>query len=220
MKIYICEPYLDWECDQMTPFVCCITIEDDYDVEVLSKMIKEGDFIRIHRYFWLIVSNVNFIATPRKMIELLGRKYGMDEERVLIEKNMTIEIEVESEEGNADKIRKLEKMKREHEKYEMYKKSISSEHIQNEGFRILQQYIDRKPYQIVYGNDVITSMKEGLIKVVFACWKFIKVQDQRMIKILTHESHKYEKTNIVVIWKGNEHYEELKSYGGIVGVLY
>lgn len=111
-------------------------------------------------------------------------------------------------------------MKREHEKYEMYKKSISSEQIQNEGFRILQQYIDRKPYQIVYGNDVITSMKEGLIKVVFVSWKFIKVQDERMIKILTHESHKYEKTNIVVIWKGNEHYEELKSYGGIVGVLY
>lgn len=218
MKIYVMYPYFDYECDRMTPFHCYIKIEDDYDIEVLSKIVGEGDFLRIRGSFWMIIRNVDLIEGPPKILQVEGRKHGTIEEAVTIRAN--IEIELEYEEIDADKIRKLEKIYRENDKFEIYKQSLSSEHIQNEGFRILQQYIDRKPYKVVYGNEAVSSMEEELAQVVFVSWKFIKVQEERMFHILTQDSHKYKKTNIVVIWKGNEHYEELKNYGGIVGVLF
>ena len=219
MKIYVVPPYYDWEYDKLTDYKYCITFEDDYDLEIISKLIKEGDIIRIIHYNSprIVVQNVNFIELPKKLIEIRGIKYYMAVETIVIGINMQIEIDIKDE--NIDRINKLNKMIEFNHKFEMYKKAISSEQIQNEGFRILHQYINRRPYKVIYGNDVISSMKNELVKVIFVCWNFIKLQDERMINILTQDNHKYNNTNIVVIWKGNENYEELKTYGGIVGVL-
>lgn len=41
-----------------------------------------------------------------------------------------------------------------------------------------------------------------------------------MINILTKLNRQYNEANIVVFWEGNENYAELKTYVGIVGVLY
>lgn len=220
MKIYFVPPYYDGECDRFTDYKYDIMIEDDYDLEILSKLIKAGDIIRIIFFDspWMIVQNVNFIELPKKMIEIRGQKYGHVDEIFSIGINMKIEIEVKNE--YVDRINKMNKMVEFNHKFEMYKKAISNEHIQNEGFRILQQYINRQPYKVIYGNEVISLMNKELVKVVFVCWNFIKLQDEQLINILTQDSHKYNNANIVIIWKGNENYEELKTYGGIVGVLF
>ena len=63
MKIYVVPPYYDWEYDKLTDYKYCITFEDDYDLEIISKLIKEGDIIRIIHYNSprIVVQNVNFI---------------------------------------------------------------------------------------------------------------------------------------------------------------
>lgn len=154
------------------------------------------------------------------MIEVGGIIYGSRDNPFKIEAGMNIDIQIPQ--TNANRIRKMMKLMESisTDKFEIYKQSISSEHIQNESFRILQRYIEREPYKVIFGNDVISSMNKELVKVVFVSWKFIKEQDDKMTHILTNLNHKYNKANIVVFWKGNENYAELKNYGGIVGVLY
>lgn len=218
MKIYVDSPYYNGEGDSCNCYRYSITIEDEYDVEVISQIIKAGDFISLDSYFWTFVINANFINGPLKTIQIDGSKYGDIVETISIGANTKIEIHIEQEE--VDRVEKMNKMIKNLEIYEMYKKSISSDHIQNEGFRILQQYINKKPYKVIYGNDVISSMNKELVKVVFVCWNFIKTQDIKIVNLLTQNNHKNNKTNIIVVWKGNENYNELKNYGGIVGVLF
>ena len=202
-------------------YIFTIEIKDEYDVEMVSKIIIPGDFIRIASKNVAIDStNVNYIEIPKKMIEVGGIIYGSRDNPFKIEAGMNIDIQIPQ--TNANRIRKMMKLMESisTDKFEIYKQSISSEHIQNESFRILQRYIEREPYKVIFGNDVISSMNKELVKVVFVSWKFIKEQDDKMTHILTNLNHKYNKANIVVFWKGNENYSELKNYGGIVGVLY
>lgn len=220
MKIEFSYPIYDYEGGRLAFYQYKITIEDEFDVEYIYKMIKAGDFILVYGkpIFWAIITNTKLIDGPEKMIEIEGNIEGIKATTFTIGKNDTIDLDFEPEVDV--RLEKLEKLKENLVKFEMYKKAISTEHIQNEGFRILQKYINTKPSQVVYGNNVISSMDNELVKVVFVSWNFIKNQDLKMIKLLTQESHKYNKTNIVVVWKGNENYQELKNYGGIVGVLY
>lgn len=105
-------------------------------------------------------------------------------------------------------------------RFDKYKMSISNEKIQNKSFDILKEYMNKKPYDIIYGNDVIKLMNDGLIKVAFVSWKFLKRQDDEIFDKLTNINNKFNKTNLVVMWKENKNYEQLIEYGGIIGVLY
>lgn len=216
MKIFVLFPYDNGEQDRFPYFQYYITLEDEYDVEVISKIIKAGDLIQLDKSYWTSVMNINYNA-QQKIIEIEGEQLRTIK-TFTIGANMKVGIEIDQED-NA-RLDKMNRMIKDIPKYEMYKKSVSTEHIQNEGFRILHEYMNRKPHKLVFGNDVISSMNNELVKVVFVCWKFFKTHDIKMVKILTQENHKHNNANIIVVWKGNENYEELKNYGGIVGVLY
>lgn len=217
MKIYISFSYYDWDEDSPNFH---IKAEDDYDIEILSKYIKVGDYFFVKRNggCWYLIRNVRYVNTPMKMIEITGLKYHQIEETIYIKPNMEIELQIDP--SDEDRIEKLENLCKNINKFERYKKAISTEHIQNEGFRILHEYMNKKPYQVIYGNDVLLSMKKELVKVIFVSWKFIKTQNDKIINTLTKENHKSNNANIVVVWKYNENYDELKSLGGIIGVLY
>lgn len=216
MKIDVLFPYDNGEQDRFHYFQYRIKMEDQFDVELISRIIKVGDIVRDNNSYFTTVIAVDFDA-QQKTLEINGRQLFTNKV-ISFGTNKAIEILIHQE--NDHRLKKMNKMIEDIPRYEMYKKSVSSDHIQNEGFRILHEYINRKPYKVVFGNDVISSLNDEQVKVVFVCWKFIKTSNKKLFKILAPDTHKYKNANIIVVWKGNENYEELKTYGGIVGVLY
>lgn len=118
-----------------------------------------------------------------------------------------------------DEIKSLED-RRDEEDYKIYKESISSEEIQNSSYRILKNCMSKNGNKVIYGKDAITNLENGTVKVVFVNWTFLKRTEEKIFSMLTKKENKYNNASIVVIGKGNDNYKEIKSYGGIIGVLY
>ncbi|KAK8844514.1 hypothetical protein M9Y10_024379 [Tritrichomonas musculus] len=118
-----------------------------------------------------------------------------------------------------EKVKMIEKMDSRFERYKIYKECVSDIMIRRESFRILREYMENKNDKIIYGFNVISNIENNDVKVVFVVWSFVKNLNEKLFKMLTNKENKYKDVNIVVFGKGDEYYEEIKNYGGIVGVI-
>ena len=78
--------------------------------------------------------------------------------------------------------------------------------------------MNKKMAKVIYGYDVISNIEK--VKVIFVTWSFVKRVKKEWFKLLTNKDNKIKNTNIVVFNKGSNKYEEIKMYGGIIGVIY
>ena len=109
-------------------------------------------------------------------------------------------------------------MDKRYEENKIYRESVSDIYIQNESFRILKEYMNKKMDKVIYGYDVISNIEK--VKVVFVSWPFVKNLKKEWFKLFTNKENKIKNANIVVFSKGNKNYNEIKMYGGIIGVIY
>lgn len=198
-------------------YIYGIQIQYQEDLKMFSKVITQSDRIQLHTFSYnndLIVDEVEYVEEPEKSLIVTGKYFpGDDSHSLSIKLNDIFYYQSLYQE-------KIQLFEKKYETYKLYKQSVSDLDLQQRCFAILHRLMNKDMEKIVFGKDVISKIKDDLIHVVLVNWTFLKHQDQQWFSLLTDKSHKIKRANIVVIDKGTELYEELKNYGGIVGVLF
>lgn len=198
-------------------YIYGIQIQYPEDLKSFSKVISQSDLIQLHTYSYynnLIVDKVEYVEEPEKSIIVTGKYFPDDDFHSLSIKLNDIFYYQTLFLG------KIDSFQQKYSLYKIYKESVSDLDLQQKCFTILHRLMNKDMEKIVFGKDVISNIKDDLVHVVLVNWTFLKQQDQQWFSLLTDISHKIKRANIVVIDKGTELYEELKNYGGIVGVLF
>ena len=195
-----------------------IRIEYEEEVNKIYKIIGNGDLFRFNK----LENNKYFVIEDKKYIEdEIKNKYI----NIIVKykggrKSLFIGVKdsIEMMTRDYSKIEDIYRMDERYEDYKIYRESISNIYIQNESFRILKEYMNKKMDKVIYGYDVISNIEK--VKVIFVTWSFVKRVKNEWFKLLTNKDNKIKNTNIVVFNKGSNKYEEIKMYGGIIGVIY
>ena len=195
-----------------------IRIEDDEEVLKIYRIIGIGDLFRFNnsnRNNYSVIEDIKYIENGNndKYINIIVNDKG-NRKSLFIGINDSFELITR----DYTKIDSIYNMDKRYEEYKIYRESVSDDYIQNESFRILKEYMNKKMDKVIYGYDVISNIEK--VKVVFVSWSFVKNLKNEWFKLLTNKENKIKKANIVVFSKGNKNYEELKMYGGIIGVIY
>ncbi|KAK8884626.1 hypothetical protein M9Y10_043742 [Tritrichomonas musculus] len=195
-------------------------IRIEYDEEVLKiyRIIGIGDLFRFNnsnRNNYSVIEDIKYIENGNndKYINIIVNDKG-NRKSLFIGINDSFELITR----DYTKIDSIYNMDKRYEEYKIYRESVSDDYIQNESFRILKEYMNKKMDKVIYGYDVISNIEN--VKVVFVSWSFVKNLKNEWFKLLTNKENKIKNANIVVFSKGNKNYEELKMYGGIIGVIY
>lgn len=96
-------------------------------------------------------------------------------------------------------------------------KYISEKSIQDKGYEILKEYIDKKYQLVVYGHKVLEKLENDELQVLFVTYSIVEQQGAKMKAKMI--SHKYNKTNIIIYDEKSPYWNELKEYGEIIGVF-
>ena len=195
-----------------------IRIEDDEEVLKIYRIIGIGDLFRFNnsnRNNYSVIEDIKYIENGNndKYINIIVNDKG-NRKSLFIGINDSFELITR----DYTKIDSIYNMDKRYEENKIYRESVSDIYIQNESFRILKEYMNKKMDKVIYGYDVISNIEK--VKVVFVSWSFVKNLKNEWFKLLTNKENKIKKANIVVFSKGNKNYEELKMYGGIIGVIY
>ncbi|KAK8884568.1 hypothetical protein M9Y10_043682 [Tritrichomonas musculus] len=199
-------------------------IRIEYDEEVLKiyRIIGIGDLFRFNnsdRNNYSVIEEIRIIENGSNdkykfnIININVNDKG-NRKSLFIGVNDSFEL-ITRDYTKIDSIYNIDKR---YEEYKIYRESVSDVYIQNESFRILKEYMNKKMDKVIYGYDVISNIEN--VKVVFVSWSFVKNLKKEWFKLFTNKDNKIKNANIVVFSKGNKNYEELKMYGGIIGVIY
>ena len=182
----------------------------------ISKFIAKDDEIYVYKSgtVKIKVEEVIYIEDLEKKILIKGRN-KVKFCSVYIKEKDTFDFFT----SDNEKVKIIEKMDSRFEGYKIYKDSVSDIRIRRESFRILREYLENKNDKVIYGFNVISNIENNKVKVVFVVWSFVKNLNEKLFKILINKENKYKDVNIVVFGKGDEYYNEIKNYGGIVGVI-
>ncbi|KAK8870474.1 hypothetical protein M9Y10_008357 [Tritrichomonas musculus] len=199
-------------------------IRIEYDEEVLKiyRIIGIGDLFRFNnsdRNNYSVIEDIRIIENGSNeknrfnIINIIVNDKG-NRKSLFIGVNDSFEL-ITRDYTKIDSIYNLDKR---YEEYKIYRESVSDIYIQNESFRILKEYMNKKMDKVIYGYDVISNIEK--VKVVFVSWPFVKNLKKEWFKLFTNKENKIKNANIVVFSKGNKNYNEIKMYGGIIGVIY
>ena len=207
---------LDYYVDRDDIYEFSILIQYEEDLKSISKVISKGDIICFKKEnIWKErVENVNYIENTEKKILIEVRMKDNSFKNFYI----YVSDEFKMYKTNSYEVERIYKIINYSDKYDIYRKSISGDFIKEESFRILKEYMNKKKDKVIYGQEVISYIEKEKVKVVFVNWTFLILrQEEKWFLILTNEENKYK--NVNVVGKGDENYNEIKSYGGIIGVL-
>ena len=199
-------------------------IRIEYDEEVLKiyRIIGIGDLFRFNnsdRNNYSVIEDIRIIENGSNeknrfnIINIIVNDKG-NRKSLFIGVNDSFELITR----DYTKIDSIYNMDKRYEEYKIYRESVSDDYIQNESFRILKEYMNKKMDKVIYGYDVISNIEK--VKVVFVSWPFVKNLKKEWFKLFTNKENKIKNANIVVFSKGNKNYNEIKMYGGIIGVIY
>ena len=199
-------------------------IRIEYDEEVLKiyRIIGIGDLFRFNnsdRNNYSVIEDIRIIENGSNeknrfnIINIIVNDKG-NRKSLFIGVNDSFELITR----DYTKIDSIYNMDKRYEENKIYRESVSDIYIQNESFRILKEYMNKKMDKVIYGYDVISNIEK--VKVVFVSWPFVKNLKKEWFKLFTNKENKIKNANIVVFSKGNKNYNEIKMYGGIIGVIY
>lgn len=216
-----------------------ICVDNTSDYAILYKIIKIGDIIKtnvrrkdkslkihiLHADASLLVEKIEYIIEPEETIHIVGTIIESDEIYIPPGTRLNFwvidgcKLELIKNKWESDELDLLKNQSKKTEKHVERDKMISDRDLQEKCFDILHKYIVKNYSLIIYGNESFEALENGAVKVLLVTEEFIKRQNDRWKNILSNENHKYHGSNIVVYDKGTNNFEELTSFGGIIGVL-
>lgn len=216
-----------------------ICVDSPSDYSILNKIIKVGDIIRtnirrrekaskIHLFHIdvdLLVEKIEYISEPEETIHIVASIIESEEMKIQAGTRLNFwiidgcQMQLIKEKWESNELDLLRNQSKKTERKIDREKMISSRDLQEKCFDILHKYIVKNYSLIIFGQESFEALENGAIKVLMVTEDFIERQNDRWKNILSNENHKYHGSNIVVYDNGTSNYEELTSFGGMIGVL-